>query len=186
MKIVSNGPINNQISLVQKTAWVRKDDEPLSGPTMVGFTNANVHHSASINKAVGTSHYRLFNGVCMPVTWFAETAVATGLWLELFHFPSVRWWNYRTKYWRFPNGIVAMLLGLKVTGITILWNIWESHPHEQGLISVWLILYIILLLTVFRQYDASVIFITVYSCYRVLPSYHLKQYGFITKIKCSN
>ena len=48
LKIVVNGPINKILALVQKMAWRRPGDKPLSQLMMAQFTDAYMRHSASM------------------------------------------------------------------------------------------------------------------------------------------
>ena len=49
LKFVPRGQINNIPALVQIMAWRRSGDKPLSEPMMVKFTDAYMHHSASMS-----------------------------------------------------------------------------------------------------------------------------------------
>ena len=49
LKFIPKGPIDNVPVLVQIMAWHQPDDKPLSEPMMVWFTDAYMHHSASMS-----------------------------------------------------------------------------------------------------------------------------------------
>ena len=49
LKFVRKGPINNMPALVQIMAWRRPGDKPLSDPMMAEFSDAYMHHSASMS-----------------------------------------------------------------------------------------------------------------------------------------
>ena len=49
LKFVPKGPINNIPALVQVMAWRQPGDKPLSDPMMIKFTDAYMHHSASMS-----------------------------------------------------------------------------------------------------------------------------------------
>ena len=49
LMFVPKGPIKNIPALVQVIAWRRPGNKPLSEPMMAQFTDAYVHHSASMS-----------------------------------------------------------------------------------------------------------------------------------------
>ena len=49
LKFVPKGPVNNIPTLVQIMAWHRPGGKPLSEPMLVCFTDAYMHHLASIS-----------------------------------------------------------------------------------------------------------------------------------------
>ena len=53
LKLAPKGQINNLPALVQLMAWHRPSDKPLSEPMVAGFTDAYMHHSASMSKEYG-------------------------------------------------------------------------------------------------------------------------------------
>ena len=48
VKFVPKGSIDNMPALVEKMAWRILGDKPLSAPLMAYFTDAYMHHSASM------------------------------------------------------------------------------------------------------------------------------------------
>ena len=49
MKFISIGPINNIPALVQKMAWHRSGNKPLSEPVIALFGDTYMHHSGSMS-----------------------------------------------------------------------------------------------------------------------------------------
>ena len=49
LKFVPKGPIYNKSALIQVMAWLRTGDKPLHEPMLTQFTDAYMHHSASVS-----------------------------------------------------------------------------------------------------------------------------------------
>ena len=67
LKYVPNGLIDNIAALVQKVAWHRTDDNPLSEAMMVCFAYAYVRHSAAVSCLAKFYRWRDNKRLLIPV-----------------------------------------------------------------------------------------------------------------------